>query len=1357
MVVGDELEKEERQPHGNKLPSLDDTLGTETASRLRATMHSLANKSVVPATKELKFVSPRNELPPMGGINKPGPALRGNRDGADDVNSPLRSGKSQASTSETLPYVKLIHTLREYPNTEDFVYLRRMERVPSEYDPYALALAPFASVDQADFYTMSVRGVTHYLDGASSDMASLDQWERELRLFAALKQLRLFRQYKLWKSFRTWRRAVNAHKFSAARAALGKHLFLLSPVFQAPMCAFHALCSQLSHKRLHALEDGKRENPPTETLCVTASVASQSGLNLLVAAGCTLDEFVEHQALHKSVCEKELALFHSAVFSNVLGACTADLAKLEERLQEFHSKHEEAEGTGPTANSGTRGLDAAGGGGGGPAGKPGRGGPFGGHTENAKAREQASSDFAYTIAAAKRSEQRRLLNFIRMSDYMICDTLHSVLLESLRDVLAATHPPEPSVVITDESSGEAAAAAGKAARRRRRQPSTQPARLTRPCSKGPRSDALFEIELLLADNQSDLIYDPAPSEYQGEVQAILSAYLASLCTLSRLCGDPLLMGTVLGERAGEAGGPGTELQDLVANESYDDLVAAIMDSMDDAFAAAEAHKEVYFPLRSMVLYNRELDVPGLADLFKAKDVLVAAVEVADGLFLFNGWEGEGAEPAEPSDAAEAAAPPPTPKVTLTTFRNLLDLLADQRTRMQALPAFSDVSIIRVNCSKLKTAMLPSPIRALAQMHQLLPALTSDLFQSPYTTELFPSRHAPLNFPPASAVEDYVEKIQFLVELRDCTKVMDRNCNEIHDLYALIDEYSIQVPPIERAAFATLDSTYNSLKLVMEEVEGAREEDVAKYRFSLDAGIESVAREVTELRNAAQHEMVLSESSEHERVLAHLGELRDACDRLARESARINKYQALFKVQESQSDELFNTAEEITLKLSLWQGMAEFEGLVEAWTDTQFDGLDTAHMEESLARFHKAVFKMERGLPPNKLVPRLRSAVDEYRGLLPVVVALRNRALKERHWGKVYEAIGQAIPRDASFTLKVLLEARVTVWREAIATISTEATQEAGLEEMLGAVQAKWADIEFVVLAYKEMKDVFILGQIEDVQVALEDSMVTMATILSSRFVGGIRPEVEKVERQLTLFAETLDEWVQVQKAWMYLEPIFSAPDIQRQLPVEAKAFAATDKQLRDIMRRTKDRPNALLAGTQPGVLEAFQRAGEALEVVQKNLEDYLETKRMAFPRFYFLSNDELLEILAQAKNVQAVQPHMGKCFDGIRRLDFGDDPKGIDISAMISGEGERVSLGKNLKARGNVERWLSEVESSMIASLRKLSKRGFTSYADEPRPVWVLHQPAQLVIAVSQIYWCAAVEERLRGGTQRRDCRTSCM
>jgi len=219
--------------------------------------------------------------------------------------------------------------------------------------------------------------------------------------------------------------------------------------------------------------------------------------------------------------------------------------------------------------------------------------------------------------------------------------------------------------------------------------------------------------------------------------------------------------------------------------------------------------------------------------------------------------------------------------------------------------------------------------------------------------------------------------------------------------------------------------------------------------------------------------------------------------------------------------------------------------------------------------------------------------------------------------------------------------------------------------------------------------------------------------------------------------------VTAQKSWVYLEPIFSARDIQSQLPVEAKAFMHVDKQLREIMRKTKDRPNALQAGTVPGMLDILHRANDTLENIQKQLEDYLEIKRMGFPRFYFLSNDELLEILAQTKNPQAVQPHMGKCFDGIRKLDFGDDPRSTEIFAMISGEGERVNLQKTKKIRAQVEKWLSEFEAEMISSLRKLAKDAHKHYADRPRTKWVLEQPAQLVLVVSQMHWCAAIEAKL--------------
>ena len=87
-----------------------------------------------------------------------------------------------------------------------------------------------------------------------------------------------------------------------------------------------------------------------------------------------------------------------------------------------------------------------------------------------------------------------------------------------------------------------------------------------------------------------------------------------------------------------------------------------------------------------------------------------------------------------------------------------------------------------------------------------------------------------------------------------------------------------------------------------------------------------------------------------------------------------------------------------------------------------------------------------------------------------------------------------------------------------------------------------------------------------------------------------------------------------QRNWLYLESIFSAPDIQRQLPAEAKMFMQVDKSWKDIMRKVYRLPNALRAATQPGLLETFQNNNALLDQIQKCLEAYLESKCVIFPR-----------------------------------------------------------------------------------------------------------------------------------------------
>ena len=109
-----------------------------------------------------------------------------------------------------------------------------------------------------------------------------------------------------------------------------------------------------------------------------------------------------------------------------------------------------------------------------------------------------------------------------------------------------------------------------------------------------------------------------------------------------------------------------------------------------------------------------------------------------------------------------------------------------------------------------------------------------------------------------------------------------------------------------------------------------------------------------------------------------------------------------------------------------------------------------------------------------------------------------------------------------------------------------------------------------------------------------------------------------------------------------------------------------------------------------------------------SLEDYLETKRSAFPRFYFLSNDELLEILSQTRDPQAVQPHLGKCFDAIAKLDFQNM---TEMHAMIgAGKPERVQFTEPVIAEGPVEHWLLAIESMMRSTLYDIVRKALKDY-----------------------------------------------
>jgi dynein heavy chain len=122
----------------------------------------------------------------------------------------------------------------------------------------------------------------------------------------------------------------------------------------------------------------------------------------------------------------------------------------------------------------------------------------------------------------------------------------------------------------------------------------------------------------------------------------------------------------------------------------------------------------------------------------------------------------------------------------------------------------------------------------------------------------------------------------------------------------------------------------------------------------------------------------------------------------------------------------------------------------------------------------------------------------------------------------------------------------------------------------------------------------------------------------------------------------------------------------------------------------------------------------------------LEKKRSIFARFYFLSNDDLLEILSQTKEVRNVRPHLRKVFEAMADLEFEDDNT---IRAMYSLEGEKINFVKKIDPRDrNVEFWMGDVERMMQLSVKSALYKSVEDYKLRPRNEWIVNHAGQCVL-----------------------------
>ncbi|XP_044001725.1 dynein axonemal heavy chain 12 [Aphidius gifuensis] len=382
--------------------------------------------------------------------------------------------------------------------------------------------------------------------------------------------------------------------------------------------------------------------------------------------------------------------------------------------------------------------------------------------------------------------------------------------------------------------------------------------------------------------------------------------------------------------------------------------------------------------------------------------------------------------------------------------------------------------------------------------------------------------------------------------------------------------------------------------------------------------------------------------------------------------------------------------------------------------------------------------------PMRLCYQLLEDIKWFKYYVPIFICFCNKALRQRNWDEMSIVAGYDITPNAGTTIRKLINMNLMNDIDKYEMISTSASKELALKELLDKLIHDWDDVLFTTMLYKD-SGVSILTQVDDIQSLLEEHIVKVQAMRGSAFVKPIENDVKLFYDLLLRIQCTIEEWTKVQVQWIYLLPIFSSKDIVAQLPEEGIMFDEVNLTFKKAMDNVLKEPHVRETAGSIGLYEIMKNSNELMEKINDGVTNYLEKKRLYFPRFFFLSNDDMLEILSETKDPLRVQPHLKKCFEGISKLGFNNE---LEIYSMFSDDNEQIKMQNIIStkdARGCVEKWLVQVEEQMINSIKHQIYLSYFDYERRKNRVkWSLIWPGQVILCVSQIFWCIEVQICLR-------------
>ncbi|GAA55986.1 dynein heavy chain 5 axonemal [Clonorchis sinensis] len=593
--------------------------------------------------------------------------------------------------------------------------------------------------------------------------------------------------------------------------------------------------------------------------------------------------------------------------------------------------------------------------------------------------------------------------------------------------------------------------------------------------------------------------------------------------------------------------------------------------------------------------------------------------------------------------------------------------------------------------------------------------------------------------PVKDLDDIRIMMTAIKELRDVEVDIDRKLGPIEDSYTLLSKYRI---PVDKGEFEKADTLRYSWEKLSQLMSTAHEELIEiqpKYRAEL---LESVAQLKEDcVAFFEDYDTVgpmapnISPGEASDRLII----FQNRFDSLYRQYVTCSAGEELFGLPATEYPRILQVRRELSLLQKLYSLYNSVLNKTAGYRDILWADVKIDLIAAELADLENRCLKLPSALRDYQAYEDLRKMLADFNQIMPLLELMTNPAMRPRHWVRLKELTGHEFNVEAEgFALRNILMAPLLKYKEDVEDVCISAIKEREIENKLHALKLDWNTQEFQFVHFKNRGELLLRGDHTNELVSLmEDSLMLLASLLSNRYNAPFRKEIQTMISGLSSTSEIIEQWLALQNLWIYLEAVFIGGDIARQLPREAKRFSAVDKSWQRIMQRAHETTNVLNCCTGDDLLnQLIPHCMEQLEICQKSLTGYLEKKRLLFPRFFFVSDPTLLEILGQASNPRTIQAHLLSVFDNIKTVRFHDKQPDT-ILTCYSQEGEVLELEQPVKAEGHVEVWLNVLLKQAQHSLHEVIHNAYMAVSSKDLNLleFLDAYPAQVGLLGIQFIW----------------------